>query len=118
MQRGTVRVAMCGIALILLISGCAAAGSTTASGDQVPAVDAVNWVSYSDTDGDSSVAAYQAGTGFLWVRFDDGSAYLYTDSSAGSSDIATMQQLAAQGDGLNEFIQRNARYAYADKVTS
>lgn len=73
------------------------------------------WRTYADVDGDSDVAAYRVGPGFIEVRFDDGSAYLYTDASAGEVNIVRMQQLAARGDGLGSFIQTNVYDAYESK---
>lgn len=73
------------------------------------------WRTYADVDGDSDVAAYRVGPGFIEVRFDDGSEYLYTDTSAGAANIVRMQQLAAQGDGLGSFIQTNVHDAYESK---
>ena len=70
---------------------------------------------YRDVDGDSNVAAYEIGPDFIRVQFRDGSIYLYTYASAGSRNIERMRQLARNGDGLNAFINKAVRKAYARK---
>lgn len=81
----------------------------------VDSPDPSGWSTYADVDGDSGVSMYQSGPGYLWVQFDDGSQYLYTEASAGATDVARMQQLATAGDGLNAYINAYARYDYAAK---
>lgn len=68
---------------------------------------------YLDIDGDSGVAGYECGPGFIRVQFDTGRIYLYTDASAGAENIRQMHALAAQGNGLNSFVQRVVRTRYA-----
>lgn len=75
------------------------------------------WQVYRDVDGDSGVVAYLVSPTSITVRFDDGSEYLYTDASAGASNIETMKRLAAEGDGLNSFILSTVRYSYEQKVS-
>lgn len=70
---------------------------------------------YLDIDHDSGIAAYDDGPGFIRVQFSDGSVYLYTDASAGSSNIAAMRRLAASGDGLNAYIITYVKRLYARK---
>lgn len=70
---------------------------------------------YRDIDGDSGVAEYELGTDYIRVKFKDGSVYLYTYASAGSSYIEEMKRLAVIGDGLNAFINKNVRKRYAKK---
>ncbi len=70
---------------------------------------------YLDIDNDSGVIAYDDGPGFIRIQFRDASIYLYTDASAGSSNIRGMQRLAAAGDGLNAFINSQVKYRYARK---
>lgn len=95
---------------------------TACSSDRVPVEGAVageslqtQWQAYADVDGDSDVAAYRVGPGFIEVRFDDGSEYLYTDASAGAANIARMQLLAGEGDGLGAFIQTEVYDSYESK---
>jgi hypothetical protein len=68
---------------------------------------------YRNLGGDSGVIAYEIGSDFIRVQFSDGSVYLYTYASAGSHNIEHMKQLARHGRGLNSFIMRNVRKAYA-----
>lgn len=70
---------------------------------------------YRDIDGDSGVVAYETGLDFIRVQFRDGGLYLYTNASAGSTNVARMKTLAASGDGLNAFINRYVRNRYARK---
>ncbi len=70
-------------------------------------------IPYHDRDHDSGVAAYESSADLIRVQFRDGSIYRYTAASAGSANIATMQHLAAAGDGLNAFINRHVRDLYA-----
>ena len=71
---------------------------------------------YANLGGDSGIAAYEIGDGSITVQFKDGAIYLYTDQSAGSSNIAEMQRLAVAGRGLNSFIMRNVRNDYARRL--
>lgn len=70
---------------------------------------------YKDVNGDSGVSGYEDGSNYIRVQFRDGSVYLYTDESAGAQNIEQMKSLAAAGDGLNAFINRNVRKRYARK---
>jgi hypothetical protein len=70
---------------------------------------------YRDVDGDSGVAAYEAGPDFIRVQFKGGATYLYTYGSAGSHKIEQMKQLAAAGDGLNAFINTHVLKGYSRK---
>ena len=69
--------------------------------------------SYANRGGDSGVVGYETGTDFIRVQFHDGAIYLYTHASAGSGNIDTMKDLAQRGEGLNSFINRYVRKAYA-----
>lgn len=73
------------------------------------------WQEYANTDGDSSVRAYEDGADYIRVRFSDGSVYLYTYASAGQANIERMKQLARAGTGLNSFIMSNVRKKYESK---
>lgn len=70
---------------------------------------------YMNLSGESGVAAFEAAPGEITVQFRDGSYYLYTDASAGTSNISQMQSLAQAGHGLNSFINRFVRKGYARK---
>lgn len=71
---------------------------------------------YANLGGDSGVVSYETTEDSITVTFKDGSAYVYTNSSAGSSNIRRMKQLAARGEGLNEFINRHVRTDYDRKI--
>lgn len=65
---------------------------------------------------DSNVAAYELGIDSITVKFNDGSVYLYTSQSAGRGNLAELQRLAQIGQGLNGYINRYVRKAYAQKI--
>ena len=71
---------------------------------------------YANVDGDSGVAAYECGPDSIAVEFTDGSCYEYTYGSCGVANCEEMKRLAASGDGLNSFINRNVRKAYSRKL--
>jgi hypothetical protein len=70
---------------------------------------------YRNLGGDSGIVAYESGPDFIRVQFSDGAIYLYTYASAGAQNIEYMKQLASSGQGLNSFINRAVRKAYARK---
>lgn len=71
---------------------------------------------YKNLGGNSNVIAYEISSDSITVQFGDGSIYLYTYQSAGRENIEQMKVLAIEGRGLNSFIMRHARKAYASKV--
>ena len=71
---------------------------------------------YANLGGDSGVVGYDAGPGFIVVYFHDGSAYRYTDRSAGQAHIATMHRLAQAGQGLNAYINTHVKHGYESKL--
>ncbi len=70
---------------------------------------------YTDKNGDSGIKAYEAGSGYIRVKFKDGAVYLYDDAHTGADNINKMKILAANGDGLNSFINTNVKKKYARK---
>jgi hypothetical protein len=70
---------------------------------------------YKNLAGDSSVLAYENGSGFIRVQFRDGHIYRYTTASAGPTNIAFMKHLATLGRGLNTFINATVRKRYAQR---
>ena len=72
---------------------------------------------YQNLGGDSNVIAYEISNNSIKVQFGDGSIYLYTYESAGANNIEQMKVLAVAGEGLNSFIMRNVRKAYAAKLS-
>lgn len=71
---------------------------------------------YANLSGQSNVVGYENGSDYIKVQFGSGywTLYTYTNSSAGSSTIAHMQQLARVGQGLNSFISTH-KPSYANK---
>lgn len=70
---------------------------------------------YKNKGGDSSVSSYESEKDAIKVKFNDGSTYKYTRESAGSKEITQMKRFATQGEGLNSYINRNARDGYEEK---
>ncbi len=71
---------------------------------------------YKNLGGDSGVSAFEIGDDSIKVQFSDSSVYLYTNQSAGAQNIEQMKVLARQGEGLNSFINKRVRKAYASKL--
>lgn len=71
---------------------------------------------YLNLNGDSGVRGYAIGPQAIAVEFADGSVYLYTADSAGAEAIARMHELARDGRGLNTYINRHVRGAYAERL--
>jgi hypothetical protein len=71
---------------------------------------------YQNLSGNSGVLAYEIGGDFIKVQFKDGSIYLYNYASTGQQDVETMKSLATNGSGLNSFISRYVRKAFAAKM--
>jgi hypothetical protein len=71
---------------------------------------------YANRGGDSNVAWYEIDATSVSVQFNDGSIYLYTYQSTGSAKIEHMKLLARSGQGLNSFINRSVRKAYASRL--
>ena len=71
---------------------------------------------YGNLGGDSGVAAFEIGDDSIKVQFSTGAVYLYTYQSAGSHNIEEMKRLALAGKGLNSFINRQVRKAYAARL--
>jgi hypothetical protein len=68
---------------------------------------------YRNVAGDSSIVGYECGSDFIRVQFSDGAVYVYTYASAGAPNVDEMKRLAAAGNGLNAYINRWVRKAYA-----
>jgi macrodomain Ter protein organizer (MatP/YcbG family) len=71
---------------------------------------------YSNFSGNAGVQAYQAGSNYIDVQFDDGAIYRYTYSSASKEAVEEMQRLAEAGKGLTTYINRYVKEAYAAKL--
>jgi hypothetical protein len=71
---------------------------------------------YKDINGDSGISKYEIDNDKIIVEFKGGSQYLYTYASAGQTHIEKMKVFAQSGDGLNSYINKNARTKYAKKL--
>jgi hypothetical protein len=71
---------------------------------------------YRNLSGDSGVAAYRAGQGFILVRFVGGDTYEYTEAATGAEHVRNMQRLAEAGRGLATYISRFVRERYARRL--
>jgi hypothetical protein len=66
--------------------------------------------------GGPGIRAYEIEADSMTIQFSDGSVYVYTYQSAGRENIEQMKALALAGQGLDNFIKRRARNAYAAKL--
>ena len=71
---------------------------------------------YKNRGKDSDVTGYEIGDDWIKVQFRDGWIYTYTNQSAGQEAIERMKRLAVAGQGLNGYISRSVREAYASKT--
>ncbi|KAF1688616.1 hypothetical protein [Pseudoxanthomonas taiwanensis] len=71
---------------------------------------------YRGGDGDSGIAAYACGPGWIEVRFRRGGTYRYDARHPGLAHVLEMQRLAEAGDGLNTYINRFVRGDYAARL--
>ena len=71
---------------------------------------------YLTTTHDSGIAAWDAGPGWIAIRFHRGGTYLYDDRRPGPGHVLEMQRLAEAGEGLNTYINRHVREAYATRL--
>ena len=71
---------------------------------------------YLDEKGTSNVSGYGTGKTWIIVQFKDGSMYLYTGRSCGAEAVREMKRLAAVGEGLNSYINKNVKDGYAKKL--
>jgi hypothetical protein len=71
---------------------------------------------YKNFGGNSNARAYEIENDSIKVQFGDGSVHLYTYQSAGRNNIEHMKTMVVTGRGLNSFIMRHIRKAYAAKL--
>ncbi|RLA84134.1 MAG: hypothetical protein DRG78_02275 [Epsilonproteobacteria bacterium] len=71
---------------------------------------------YSNNGGDSGVSEYEINDDGIIIQFNTGAKYLYTYTSAGTSNIEEMKKLALRGEGLNSYIMKYARTSYSSKL--
>jgi hypothetical protein len=72
-------------------------------------------VRYRNLSGDSGVVAYEIGSDWIDVKFQDGWIYRYSYASAGPFHVEIMKGLAKDGRGLSTYVVRNVRKSYASK---
>jgi len=81
----------------------------------------ISWTLYNARK-KAGVVKFSYGDGFIWIEFNDGRIYLYTEKVSGIDAINRMKQLAEQGEKLSTFINQNdkvrdnyvTRYAWRD----
>jgi len=72
---------------------------------------------YSNIGGNSGVVGYKYGADWIEVEFRSGRErfYTYTFKSPGSHHVEQMKVLAAAGNRLNAYINKNVKKQYASK---
>ena len=70
---------------------------------------------YRHVGGETGILAFEIGTDFIRVEFEDHTVYIYTYASAGSFAVERMKELAVKGEGLNTFINKYTRKNYERK---
>lgn len=70
---------------------------------------------YLNLGGNSGIAAYEHGPGYIEVMFKDGAIYLYDDIKPGATQVEKMKLLADSGRGLNSYIGREIKSDFASK---
>jgi len=71
---------------------------------------------YANRGGDSGIVSYETTADSITITFGDNSVYLYDHDSPGELEVSKMKELAAAGEGLNEYINRHVRKNYAQKL--
>ncbi len=71
---------------------------------------------YGNAESHSGVTAFEVGHHSITLEFSDGDVYRYTYQSAGKEVVEYMIKLAQEGKGLNTYVSRRVRAAYAEKV--
>ncbi len=72
----------------------------------------MSMVRYKNLGGNSNVHFYEIGSDYVMVQFSTGRPYKYSYRSAGRDKVEIMKKLAVQGQGLNSYIMRYAKYDY------
>lgn len=68
---------------------------------------------YKNLDGDSGVDSFEIGEEYIIVKFTKTlRLYTYSYDSAGRDKVEHMKKLALQGRGLNEYINKFAKFNY------
>lgn len=72
-------------------------------------------VLYRNLGGDSGVRSFEIGDDRIIVTFSTNVSYEYTYVSAGIKHVENMKSLAAQGQGLNSYINKYVKKGYSRK---
>ncbi len=67
---------------------------------------------YKNLNGNSNIAAFEIGSDYIKVEFNDRSLYLYNYVRPGTMHVESMKRLAIQGFGLNGYIGLNIKKNY------
>ena len=73
---------------------------------------------YANRGGDSGIEAFRIDDDSICIQFfKGGGAYTYTIESVGAEHIENLKRLAIEGEGLNEYLNRNREVykGYASK---
>ena len=71
---------------------------------------------YNDVTGTSGITSFQIRDDSITIEYKNGSAYQCSDQVAGAANVGHMKTLAASGQGLNSFINKNLTKAQAVRV--
>ena len=71
---------------------------------------------YKNLGGKSAVASYKVAKDSVTVGFTTNAVYIYSNQSAGSSNVSRMKALALAGKGLGTFIDANVKERFARKI--
>lgn len=71
---------------------------------------------YHNKSGQAGVKAYEIGSDFIKVQFQDHSIYLYSYRIPGQEHVERMKDLAVQGRGLTTYINQHVRELYDHKL--
>lgn len=104
----------------LIIVGCSGSKQSSNNSANSKAVNSSGkthqepWVPYADNTGKSNIHSYRIGSDYIDVQFKSGNKtiYRYTYSSAGKDKVEAMKDLAKKGQGLNSYINKNAKKLY------
>jgi hypothetical protein len=72
---------------------------------------------YRDWDQDSGITHYEILEDSILIKFRGGNTYQYHESCIGLHHLKELKQLAANGDGLNKYINQNSNIKKCGKKT-
>ena len=71
---------------------------------------------YKNLGGATTVTKYEIAKDAMTIRFSDGTAYRWTNQSAGPENISKMKVLAQAGKGLGTFVEKTVKETYIKKI--